>query len=538
MGNAGAVWSFSILLALVVAACGADSKPTGRDDVDPEATGGMPAGTNVSLEFEAAEGLTLGPREQRKIEVRVKPRGAHTVRFSLLGASPDVPLPDAALDRIQVVSEPSGVASVTLIAPSTPASLFLQAQVGKITASLPIMVSSGAVTTLDVRPVYSGTREILEWVASVHLDARCTEHLSPPYLDDGRFLARAPYGAPLQLLDVPTAPMLAIVVRAGHFASGCATLSGIETDVKTSVSVSVSDRPLDLARTRLDVLLGVPSNDAAFESELLAESALCAEALRNGAEDDVAALLDAMQSQAPPGIDLVLGQARLSDDFDALLLNRLGHGADTRMVDAIERWSQIAKGALLSPRAIEGVLSPGDLQGDLPSFELVRLAELSPDRMAASFMPLAWSVDASDTFAFSGDLSFSGSLLFTSLVEGPALAETGESETSLALSRVVDCAHVADILSASVSPEGIAFSLECGLGCVEGLCQAGVWAMWQRARDASGSTQRQLSVRAAGRARAGEFAEVIGAEGSFIGKLSGGLTASDTGGTFKAFLPR
>ncbi|HYO97016.1 MAG TPA: hypothetical protein VER33_21040, partial [Polyangiaceae bacterium] len=287
-----------VALALLGAGCGADASadlamaPDGRDP------GGATAQPQLTLTFNAAAGLVLAPREERSIEVRISPATVYQVRFSLLDDPTGERRPhDATLAQTLVDTDARGRAEVELTAPSTPNKLLLRAEVNGQSATLPISVGESDRTTIDVLPNYTGRRSISEWRASVHVGSSCAE-LPAGIASDGDPFARVPYGEPLRIEQVPLASPIAVVVRAGEFASGCSTLLDATDGGFESVRVTVTDRPLQLAETELDVTFGLQPADPVFSAALNEGDRLLHAALVGDATDDVAALLNAMQVEA------------------------------------------------------------------------------------------------------------------------------------------------------------------------------------------------------------------------------------------------
>ena len=167
-----AFWACTFLLACAAAgsACmGSDAQRSDPGNV-PSATGGMPPAPQLELKFQDTP-IQVLPREERRITVKVSPPSAYTVRFALLaGEAPGAATPlDAALDRSEVVSDASGIASVILTAPSAASDFSLRAQVGAIWTATAISVVPGALVSLAVRPSYLGHRVVseAEWTATL-----------------------------------------------------------------------------------------------------------------------------------------------------------------------------------------------------------------------------------------------------------------------------------------------------------------------------------------------------------------------------------
>src|SRR6185436_10831536 len=128
---------------------------------------------------------------------------------------------------------------VKLHAPSAPASFVLRARIkdGPV-ADLAVSVSKLGVGTLEVIPEYDGPREVTEWVASVVAGTTCDAIKAKlPGELEGALVAVSPAQAYPVIQSVPVGPKLAVTVRAGHFAWGCADAHDIAAGASTEVKI-------------------------------------------------------------------------------------------------------------------------------------------------------------------------------------------------------------------------------------------------------------------------------------------------------------
>src|SRR5690606_19183209 len=96
--------------------------------------------------------------------------------------------------------------------------------------------------------------------------------------------------------DVPVGPALAVTLRGAWSIAGCLDVASVRSGTINSVSVAVSDLPMQLSETDLELALGIEKTSAnewsmAFEDL----AAIAIGGLRDGAPDDITALLAAMQ---------------------------------------------------------------------------------------------------------------------------------------------------------------------------------------------------------------------------------------------------
>lgn len=517
---------------------GSDAQRSDPGNV-PSATGGMPPAPQLELKFQDTP-IQVLPREERRITVEVSPPSAYTVRFALLaGEAPGAATPlDAALDRSEVVSDASGIASVILTAPSAASDFSLRAQVGAIWTATAISVVPGALVSLAVRPSYLGHRVVseAEWTASVHVGVGC-EDFRDGTIPDSALLVRGTGDAPLRLEDVPAATKLAVTLRADSFARGCTTLDQPAPGMDTEVTVTVNDLPILLEETTLQVSLGLDAKDPAFSVEFDAALAAVQLALRNDAASDPSAVLDDMQASLNSGSAIKFAQAREEAAWDEQLSLALGRGADTRLSDAIARYARAGRAPLFSPQAFEGRLS-GSALSEAPNFEIERVAGISAQELGLRVAASAWSVDSMDALSFSSSLSWPAAALVASLSQAAASAETGAPDVPAALAQVLSCAKVAEALAAD-SEAASALLAVCASNCLETTCEAALTRMWDRARSASDSLKTSMDVLATGTAHVGPERQAVElVDGAWVGRLTREEWTAQSGGSLTGVAPR
>lgn len=519
----------AILLCGAVPSCGANDASSFAPP-SPSAAGGSPGQVEVSIRFDSDGPLVLGPREAREIKVVVSPPTARDVRFALLNAH------DAALDRSAVVTDTKGQASVGLTAPSSLVSFTLQAFVGGAVASLPAVVRSPNSTRVEVVPVYSGSRKVEEWVASVHPERTCAG-FGPVPRDDSKHFSRIAADQSASIGPVAPFPEFAVTLRAGQYVGGCTDVKDWAPSKELRISVIGLDNPIDLEASDLDVALGVPAQDPAFSRAVEQGLAALREAFRSGADTDATALLDAMESELGRAARRELQAARAGSDLDGALTAHARVGR-SGLSDTLNEWVRVGQSALFSPRAFEGSLSadPEGTRG-VPSFVLERVGQLAAADLDAQVTRTTWSADRSDTLAFGATISFQHAALLAGLAAAPGRAATGALDGPTALAKAADCAAIAKVLEEAALRESIELSASCDSSCLATACAGAVATLWNRA--ATQDLEATLTLTAVGHAEVGNRAQVIEVpSGEWVGRLALLEAVDETDGSVRADAPR
>jgi hypothetical protein len=503
--------------------------------------GGM-AEVPSSLEFEMIEELPA--RAQISLKVRAKPAKVFEVRFALPASGGD-PL-DAVLDQATAYTDADGIASVTLTAPSAPATFNVRANVGSKSALLTITVKDSGFATVQVQPRYAGFRPITTWVASAYRGMTCAKLPDIPD-EDGpiRSLPAAANAAP-QLMEVPAGESLAVTLRSGHFVGGCASVEKVAPgpiDKPQIVQVTVLDRPIDLSASPLAVSFGLGMPDSSWSNLLQTSNQAVVQAFQGTSLDDVDALLDAMREASGSSLQL-FENTRTTENWDGLLRSHWGANAASKLRDASAGWFTAGRQKFAeADHLFTGTLMPivqstSPLDQRSADFTLLSVADL--DGSQSGFVDRArvsWSASSGDTLVMGTDLYFVSSELLQALAEASALA--GQTEATSAaelLATQLDCAGAGAALAAAGANALFAYD-ECDGACLTDLCQRGVAAIWQRGGDATGLSPAHLSITATGAARVGDTAEVVGVLGSWLGELTAGDVSSKTGGVLTGVAP-
>jgi len=526
--------------AAFAAACSSSVDATrsagGAGNAEAGASSGGSGGSQLNateISFEPSDEIRLKPKMSHQLTVRATPPGSFRIRFAFSGG--DDPA-DAVLEASEVETDAEGIARVTLIAPSEPATFNVRASTPSAlqVAHQSVVVSAFNVTTLRVEPSYSGQRPIAEWTATTRAGVNCGDLPGNPAPDGDRFGRAVPPNPLLEIDNVPVGVDLAVTVRAGHYIGGCLNVPALSEGDGNQVLVYASDRPLNLSATDLSLSLGATPPHLAFDKLLMASADLAESALLGGAKNDVAALLDGMRDATSALNRQAFNVARTQNGWDSALDSAFGKSAARRMRDPAQRWLAAGLLALDTPNALVGQLRA---LGSGVSLTPRAVAATTPSN--AGFPGLfvgTWSAESNDTVLLGMDLDWAPSRLVTALAVAPALLEFPEATSAeLALSLSVDCALVSQVLLAyGVGPGSTAFA-SCDADCAVNLCRNALASAWNQAQLSSGAELATLSVTAAGPAQVGDEAQVTSLSGSWVGELrtaqgtalvSGALSAS------------
>ncbi len=513
----GAVLLFSAGLgcSAVEADAGLNSTPTGG--VGNGGGSSTTAKLPDSLDFEPiAHSLTS--REQVELSVVARPARSYRVRFSL-PVGPDDDPGDAVLNRSETDTDETGRASVLLTAPSTTAIFSVRASVeGSVTAQLGVSVNDAGVASVVLQPTYLGRRAIGSWVATARAKATCADRpgIPPP---DGALLALSSAGQAPILRDVPAGVPLAITLRSGHYVGGCASMEGLAAapaDHPHRVNITVLDRPLELASSRLAVSLGFAAPASAWTELTVAGRLAISEALLGASTDDADALLDVMREKLSGAARQGFETARKQEEWDSLVRQHWGKSAPTHLRDSADAW--LKAGSLVlsqGERGFEGALEPVDAtSAELSLFTLAGLPAVDAGLLSPALV--RWSAKADDTVVVATDLYLSASRLTAGLGRAPALATfPAADDAPQALALALSCQGLGEVL-ADAGPYS-----ECEATCLKELCEAATATIWARGREATSEAPARLRLTGAGTASSiGDGAELAGVLGTWVGELS------------------
>ena len=219
----------------------------------PSTHGPEPPGDMATVRFDDADTLELGLGVPVSLHVIASPPKAYSVGFTLVGASLD-----ASLDASVVRTNDAGRASVTLRAPSQATTFRVRAAlldasgVPGASAERAIAVSNAGFGTVRISPQYLGQRAVTTWTANVVAKSTCKDLAATlPADPPGALTGAAKSGGEPVIAHVPVGADLAVTLRAGHFAWGCAAAPSLTANATVDVPVMVIDKPLDLSAANL-----------------------------------------------------------------------------------------------------------------------------------------------------------------------------------------------------------------------------------------------------------------------------------------------
>lgn len=458
------------------AACNTTLEGDARDPPDPGGSGGggTPGSTATAITFVDAE-LVLVPADLRSVDIVVVPPAVHRVRFTVLGDSKD-----AFVDRGQLDTAPDGTATVRLRAPSTPSTFRVRASVGDLYAEIQATQSRDE-TAVDVKPRYTGRRNVGSWVATIRTGTDCTATPGEPP-PDGPLRGESAAAGPARVSGVPLGTPLTVILRSEHFAWGCVELAeGFEgvLDRAPEVTVSVTDRALRLEGARLPLRLGIET----VEEVISAWNELSVQATRAAltpGTPDSRLLLDAMGRATPSSgraaFEAARAQAGWDDQAVAALLR---DGSDDRVRAAIA--GRMRSGlTLLARLGLTGTLSTGDELGTEGTLKLATLGGLPATVAASTQIALTLTAEPLDRLLFGGTATIEPWKLAAALGEAETLAQTGFDSIAHALSIDVGCEGLAAALVDTQT--GFAYP-GCDAACLSARCELALGALWQEAAD-------------------------------------------------------
>lgn len=515
------VWTGALLGSVLFLGCASE------DDalrLDPSHTTSKQTTTvNATLAFEETQALDLTPGETREITVVASPSDEYDLYFALRDAPAD-----AFLDSGHLVAGLDGRATVRLHAPGTPASFTLRAWINNgPTAELPVTVSKQGVGTVEVVPDYGGQRPVTEWIASVAIGTTCAALAGQlPGEIKGALVATAPAQQDPLIQSIPVGPKLAISLRAGHFAWGCADAHNIAAGTSTKVKVHVVDVPAALDRTKLDVALDYAPDAGPYGKLLDSARGSFLDAFFPRDYPESATLLDTMGKLAKDPI--AFQAARYTGDWDALAEAHFA-GLPAPVAARMNEWLGLGLGSA-TPK-ITGQLASIDGVPGQAMFMATQIGGL--DAASAGAPPvhlLSWTAQPDDKVQLSGTLYWIPSrLLGTACVAGVA-QDLGAPSTMI------------DALASAAACEDLAFQLggvdACDAICLEALCRSALEQRWYAARNVSAESGiiGTIEVGATGSVQVDDTAMPTSLLGSWLGQVSDGTAVAAASGKVSGVL--
>jgi hypothetical protein len=304
--------------------------------------------------------------------------------------------------------------------------------------------------------------------------------------------------------------------------------------------VTVLPRPLDLAASRLEGSFRLTTPETTWGPWLQAGGDAVLQALRGTSVDDVDALLDAMR-EASADLRQPFEIARQAEGWDALVAQRWGSSASTKLSDTCSAWLAAGRQRLggVDP-FLTAQVTPTSEQSEPAGAELALVSAVGLPAAQSGFVEkaqLSWSANSDDSVELAVDLYVVQSQLAARLAEAAKVELNPDAGSALALlEQALDCEGLGAALTAAGADQAQAFD-GCGADCITSLCGKAVSAIWRRGGDATGLSPARLSIVATGTARVGDAAEIAGLGGTWIGSLKTGDETVTTGGSLTLVAP-
>lgn len=492
---------------------GGSSEPTPPDPTEEETIAFVPAGT-----------LNLSPSQLVALTVNVSPRRRQNVTFELLTETQGF---DGFLLESDVRVRDDGTATVELRAPSGPARFTVRASLPEGSRALrSISVIAQGYGSIDVIPIYDGMRVIPQWTASARVGKTCESLES--YFHDAELTATGSSRA--TITDVPSGVPVAITVRGGQLAAGCATVTTLRADDLEEVEIEVNDRPVDVSRGNLSIQLGIDSSTTIFANHL-SETIVAGRSYFRGEDPSDAAALLARMSDELSGMDKTEFDTAISThDLVDVVHNVYAQGGDSTVASPISHviGSSLTDAAsqITGPEVFRGTLT---LQGATSQFLLEEVVGV--DASASGFFQgSTWMVSAEsgDMVVLGGTLSYEPLRWLGAIAAQRALGGATPSE------RITEAASCPDVSAAILSAFGGPPFAECDDLCLNELCQTSVEDVWEELV-AQGPPLTTMQLGVSGAAELYGSAQIELVTGHWVGRL-GTEDETSVGGAAKAEL--
>lgn len=446
---------------------------------------GGPAG-GASVRFTHEGTLELKPSQLAEIGVATSPNA--TLNLLIVGGALD-----ASLDRAAVQADATGLATANLTAPQQPATFRLRAQLGDISAELPVSVSELGFSDLRVVPSYKGSRQIEGWVADVVVGSTCAEVLAKLPGHPGGLRASSPPDEAPVVESVPVGPKVVAAIHAGEVAAGCAEIVVDTPGKESEVVVEVIDRPMALENADLQLSLEFSPDPTGYQDLLVAGAKVVADTAFPPQQPLAGPLLDAMEASIPPA-DLPYFQAhRESSQLDTSVAALLGSFDANAWCANLSSMgvSAAIEDAGTSSSVIKGRLVGSSQDPLVATFSLIEWSGGSPAEIGVpADLAFSWSGRPGDVLELSGTIPYSAARLAGHWMHVAAASQYGAASVADSLASEIDCEAIGSLVQGFGS---------CDQACGEALCHAGLALLWQAGLDApnaSGSTSVSLTAQA------------------------------------------
>ncbi len=494
--------------------------------------GGGEASEVVTLKFEQQGTLELRPREKSTLLLDASP--GTTVTLLLLGDALD-----ASLGEATAQADANGLASVQLVAPSQPTTFVVRAQVGDLaSAELHVAVSEQGFATVDIIPSYTGKRDLSGWSADILVGGSCEDILAGyPQNPVGALHVESSTLSGLSIESVPVGPELAVAVRSGSLAAGCANFSAKHPEGVDEITITVLDRQVDLSGAELDVSLvyspSAPSDfgaivrdgalevaDVAFPTTTPLSTLLLDEMgllIPEDSSSSFAALreqsaLDDVVASDLEGVDPHAFCASLAEAGAALAVARTT-GADLATIDG---------------RVSGQTDQPGKASFALASFLGFDASELSTPP-GASF---SWSASVDDLLVITGVLPVAAARVGAAFMKDAYADQGGTTSIPDAITEAIDCAQIAQTITYNGAVEG------CDQACLEDACATAAASRWELGVSADDEANLgNLQIGVSGTMSVSGDLVPLELQGTWLGTLSSPLAQTQISGDASGHAP-
>ena len=354
-------------------------------------------------------------------------------------------------------------------------------------------MSQAGTATIEATPTYAGHRPDTELYAADFVLSTCAEITAELLPDAGAATwTSAPSGIAIAL-SIPAGDHVAIAVRIGHYASGCADVSPLVPNATSAVPVQVYDVPMALSLTNLNATFSfapdaTPTSGVAGGGRRRRSRGSRGRSSRRGAQRrrPRAPRRDARgdrgarrirRSSTSSGQAERVGRHRDELDVRARAVDREPRG------DLAHRRGGPGDRRRSVPHIGNGT-SGGDGAGDRG---VVRPARLASRAGVAQPTPFQWTADANDTIHLSGAIDLASTPLFAHEADAQAAASvTSATDVPSAIAVGIDCAGLATSLVGS----GVSYGT-CGARARRTCAAAALDARRGRARRVAGGGRRR-----------------------------------------------
>jgi hypothetical protein len=339
---------------------------------------------------------------------------------------------------------------------------------------------------------------------------------------------------------------ITLLVRGEEYVFGCRENLFVEAGNAQTVTIDVTDRPLQLSALDAPLRLGFEASEA-FSKELEALIARMLAAFRGGEPQDVDALLARMALHADSASEFE--RVSEAEDWSGQLIESLTpRGAESGLSSYLQLWLRDGLRRLFTKDAVQGHIT-----GNVPpsSRALLQVESVTGFSPRGVGIPDSFVLDVAvrsgeDSLQLTFDFVWQPGKLLASLAEEAALAslnadggvELPRVDGSDGVGGVVDVLadgilHCPNVGSLLAGPDGLGFE-GCDQRCLGELCRTALYSMWQDLLDA-GRTRASIQITTGPTAKIDEQARPVGFAGTWIGKAKFGTdTSVDVAGSISA----